>query len=65
MNKGRAAGTNIAGGDASFGGVLGTAITKFQNLKIGRTGLTTTRAGRRCTSRSWPSAAPAACSAHR
>lgn len=38
--QGRAAGTNIAGGDASFGGVLGTAITKFQNLEIGRTGLT-------------------------
>jgi NADPH-dependent 2,4-dienoyl-CoA reductase/sulfur reductase-like enzyme len=38
--QGRAAGTNIAGGEASFGGVLGTAITKFQNLEIGRTGLT-------------------------
>ena len=38
--QGRAAGTNIAGGDARFGGVLGTAITKFQNLEIGRTGLT-------------------------
>jgi len=38
--QGRAAGTNIAGGDASFGGVLGTAITKFQQLEIGRTGLT-------------------------
>jgi NADPH-dependent 2,4-dienoyl-CoA reductase/sulfur reductase-like enzyme len=38
--QGRAAGTNIAGGDAAFGGVLGTAITKFGNLEIGRTGLT-------------------------
>jgi len=38
--QGRAAGTNIAGGDASFGGVLGTAITKFQHLEIARTGLT-------------------------
>ncbi len=37
--QGRAAGTNIAGGDARFGGVLGTAITKFQQLEIGRTGL--------------------------
>ncbi len=38
--QGRAAGTNIAGGEARFGGVLGTAITKFQQLEIGRTGLT-------------------------
>ena len=38
--QGRAAGTNIAGGDASFGGVLGTAITKFQHLESARTGLT-------------------------
>jgi NADPH-dependent 2,4-dienoyl-CoA reductase/sulfur reductase-like enzyme len=38
--QGRVAGTNIAGGDASFGGVLGTAITKFQQLEIARTGLT-------------------------
>ena len=38
--QGRVAGTNIAGGEASFGGVLGTAITKFQQLEIGRTGLT-------------------------
>ncbi len=38
--QGRVAGTNIAGGDAAFGGVLGTAITKFQDLEIGRTGLT-------------------------
>jgi len=38
--QGRAAGTNIAGGDAAFGGVLGTAITRFRKLEIGRTGLT-------------------------
>ncbi len=38
--QGRAVGTNIAGGEASFGGVLGTAITKFQQLEIARTGLT-------------------------
>jgi len=38
--QGRAAGTNIAGGDATFGGVLGTAITRFRKLEIGRTGLT-------------------------
>lgn len=38
--QGRAVGTNIGGGDASFGGVLGTAITKFQVLEIACTGLT-------------------------
>jgi NADPH-dependent 2,4-dienoyl-CoA reductase/sulfur reductase-like enzyme len=38
--QGRVAGTNIAGGDASFGGVLGTAITRFRSVEIGRTGLT-------------------------
>ena len=38
--QGRAAGTNIAGGEARFGGVLGTAITKFEQLEIARTGLT-------------------------
>jgi len=38
--QGRVAGTNIAGGDARFGGVLGSAITKFQDLEIARTGLT-------------------------
>ncbi len=44
--QGRAAGTNIAGGEASFDGVLGTAITKFQRLEIGRTGLTEREAGK-------------------
>ncbi len=38
--QGRVAGTNIAGGQATFGGVLGTAITGFQGLEIARTGLT-------------------------
>ena len=47
--QGRVAGTDIAGtdadgdrnagGDASFGGVLGTAITRFRALEIARTGL--------------------------
>jgi len=43
--QGRAAGTNIAGGDAIFGGVLGTAITRFRDVEIGRTGLTEREAG--------------------
>ena len=38
--QGRVAGTNLAGGDASFGGVLGTAITRFQDTEIALTGLT-------------------------
>ncbi|MCJ7755486.1 MAG: FAD-dependent oxidoreductase [Thermoanaerobaculales bacterium] len=38
--QGRVVGTNIAGGHAAFGGVLGTAITRFQDLEIARTGLT-------------------------
>ena len=38
--QGRIAGTNLAGGDAAFGGVLGTAITRFQDVEIARTGLT-------------------------
>jgi NADPH-dependent 2,4-dienoyl-CoA reductase/sulfur reductase-like enzyme len=37
--QGRAAGTNIAGGEARFAGVLGTAITRFGELEIARTGL--------------------------
>ena len=36
---GLVAGTNISGGDAEFPGVLGTAITKFNDLEIARTGL--------------------------
>ncbi len=38
--QGRIVGTNIAGGDAVFGGVLGTAITRFKEVEIARTGLT-------------------------
>ena len=38
--QGRVVGTNMAGGDAAFGGVLGTAITRFQGVEIARTGLT-------------------------
>jgi NADPH-dependent 2,4-dienoyl-CoA reductase/sulfur reductase-like enzyme len=37
--QGRVAGTNIAGGDSTFDGVLGTAITRFQGVEIARTGL--------------------------
>ncbi len=36
---GRVAGINIAGGEAVFPGVVGTAITKFNDLEIARTGL--------------------------
>ena len=38
--QGRVASTNIADGDASSGGVLGTAIARFRSVEIGRTGLT-------------------------
>lgn len=37
---GYVAGVNMAGGDVEFPGVLGTQITKFHNLQIGKTGLT-------------------------
>jgi NADPH-dependent 2,4-dienoyl-CoA reductase/sulfur reductase-like enzyme len=36
---GRVAGINIAGGDARFPGVLGTAVTKFVDTEMARTGL--------------------------
>ncbi len=36
---GLVAGINISGGNAEFPGVIGTAITKFHNLEISRTGL--------------------------
>jgi NADPH-dependent 2,4-dienoyl-CoA reductase/sulfur reductase-like enzyme len=36
---GLVAGINISGGNAEFPGVLGTAITKFKDLEISRTGL--------------------------
>ena len=38
--QGRVAGINIAGGYATFPGVVGTAITKLCALEIGRTGVT-------------------------
>lgn len=38
--EGVAAGVNISGGEEKFPGILGTAITKFFNLGVARTGLT-------------------------
>ena len=38
--QGRVAGTNAAGGEASFKGVVGTAITKALHVGVGITGLT-------------------------
>ena len=38
--QGRVAGANIAGGNKSFPGVLGTSIVKVFDLSVGRTGLT-------------------------
>jgi NADPH-dependent 2,4-dienoyl-CoA reductase/sulfur reductase-like enzyme len=37
--QGRVAGVNIGGGDAAFPGVVGTAITRFMDTEIARTGL--------------------------
>lgn len=37
--QGRVAGTNLGGGNATFPGVIGTAITRFRDLEIARTGL--------------------------
>lgn len=37
---GLVAGINISGGNAEFPGVLGTAITKFKELEVSRTGIT-------------------------
>jgi NADPH-dependent 2,4-dienoyl-CoA reductase/sulfur reductase-like enzyme len=37
---GRVAGTNVAGGDACFGGIVGTAITRAGDAEVARTGLT-------------------------
>ncbi|KXA97843.1 hypothetical protein AKJ37_01765 [candidate division MSBL1 archaeon SCGC-AAA259I09] len=42
--QGRVAGTNIVGGNASFPGVLGTAITKIFDLGMARTGLSESKA---------------------
>ncbi len=41
---GRVAGTNIGGGDATFPGVLGTAITRVFDKEVARTGLIRTEA---------------------
>lgn len=38
--QGRVAGENIAGGNASFAGIVGTAIFKVFDLEVGRTGIT-------------------------
>ncbi len=38
--QGRIAGRNAAGGDDSFAGIVGTAITRVFDLQVGRTGLT-------------------------
>ncbi len=38
--QGRVAGRVIAGGESTYGGVVGTAITRVFDLEIGRTGLT-------------------------
>ena len=37
--QGRVAGTNAAGGDARFAGVVGTAVVKVFDLEVARTGL--------------------------
>jgi NADPH-dependent 2,4-dienoyl-CoA reductase/sulfur reductase-like enzyme len=37
--QGRVVGTNVTGGDATFPGVLGTAVTKLCDTEIARTGL--------------------------
>ncbi len=37
--QGRIAGANIAGGDAAFGGIVGTAVVKVFDLEVARTGL--------------------------
>ncbi len=42
--QGRAAGTNMAGGEVALPGVLGTAITKVFDLGIARTGLSESEA---------------------
>jgi NADPH-dependent 2,4-dienoyl-CoA reductase/sulfur reductase-like enzyme len=44
--QGRVVGSNVTGADDTFPGVLGTAITRFGDLEIGRTGLTLAEADR-------------------
>lgn len=43
--QGRVVGTNVTGGRATFGGVIGTAVTKVCDYEIGRTGLNEREAG--------------------
>jgi CoA-dependent NAD(P)H sulfur oxidoreductase len=43
---GRVAGTNAAGGDATFAGVVGTAVVKVFDLEVARTGLSLAEAQR-------------------
>ncbi len=38
--QGRIAGTNAAGGDARFPGVIGTAVSRIAKYEVGRTGIT-------------------------
>jgi len=42
--QGRVAGTNAAGGEATFGGVVGTMVVRAFDLAVARTGLTATEA---------------------
>jgi len=42
--QGRVAGTNAAGGEAAFGGVMGTMVAKAFDLAVARTGLTAVQA---------------------
>jgi NADPH-dependent 2,4-dienoyl-CoA reductase/sulfur reductase-like enzyme len=44
--QGRIAGRNAAGGDDTFGGIVGTAIARVFDLEVGRTGLSEREAGR-------------------
>ena len=42
--QGRVAGTNAAGGEATFGGVVGTMVVRLFDLAVARTGLTAAQA---------------------
>lgn len=42
--QGRVAGTNVAGGEATFEGVVGTMVVRAFDLAVARTGLTATQA---------------------
>jgi NADPH-dependent 2,4-dienoyl-CoA reductase/sulfur reductase-like enzyme len=42
--QGRVAGANAAGGDAAFGGIVGTAVVKVFDLQVAHTGLSEQRA---------------------